>query len=167
MKRSEISLIKEQIDMQSVSEIQIKYISRGGKSKISSSDDAYDKFWHWWDMDNISLIEIFVMLLMNRAHRVIGMFRVSTGGLSGTVVDVRLMCAVAIVSGSSAVILGHNHPSGNIRPSDADIRITNKCQQALQMMDIYLLDHIILTPEHGSYLSFQDEGLIDTGHYEP
>jgi DNA repair protein RadC len=80
------------------------------------------------------------------------------GGISGTVTDVRMIMQTALKSNASAIILAHNHPSGNTEPSDADKKITSKIKEAGQLLEIAVLDHLILTSE--TYLSFADEGLM-------
>lgn len=102
--------------------------------------------------------EAFYVLLLNRANRVIGVNKISEGGTSSTVVDVKIIAQAAILSHSSSVVVCHNHPSGDLRPSDADIALTGQVKEALNLFDIAVLDHIILTEE--SYYSFADEGLI-------
>ena len=84
--------------------------------------------------------------------------QISKGGISGTVVDNRLIFRQALQHYASSIILAHNHPSGNLKPSQADIRITKKIKQAGEFMDIKLLDHLIITSS--SYYSFGDEGMI-------
>ena len=112
-----------------------------------------------WDLDSIEHIEEFKLLLMNRSNSVLGIMAVSKGGLSGTVTDVRLIFQGAIKANASGIIVCHNHPSGNLNPSESDTRITRKIKEAGNLMDIQLLDHLILTMD-GSYYSFADNGLI-------
>ncbi|NPA36157.1 MAG: DNA repair protein RadC [Chlorobi bacterium] len=102
--------------------------------------------------------EEFWVLLLNRSNLVIGKFKVSQGGVSGTVIDVRLILKPAIENLASSIILCHNHPSGNSLPSDADEKITDKIASSADLMDIKLLDHIIVTDK--SYFSFADEGRV-------
>jgi DNA repair protein RadC len=125
------------------------------KIRISGSKDVYELFQ--------SLIgdlthEEFWVLFMNRSNRVIDNIRISQGGISGTVIDIRLILKNALDRLSSSLILCHNHPSGNLKPSEADIRITAKISDASRTMDIQLLDHIIIADN--SYFSFSDEGMI-------
>jgi len=89
---------------------------------------------------------------------VLGITSISEGGLSGTVVDVRLILATALKAGASSMILCHNHPSGNLKPSEADYKITQKIKDAGETMDIQVLDHLIITGE--AYFSFSDEGVM-------
>lgn len=102
--------------------------------------------------------EEFWILLLNRAHKVTKTELVSRGGVTGTVADVRMMLKMAVESLASAVILAHNHPSGNTKPSDADIQLTRKVKEAAALFDVQLLDHVIIG--EGSYFSFTDEGLL-------
>ena len=99
-------------------------------------------------------------LLLNRANKVLGISTISEGGLSGTVTDVRLIYQYAIKANASGIIIAHNHPSGNINPSESDQKITNKIKDAGNLLDIQLLDHIILTAEIEIYRSFADEGQL-------
>lgn len=129
------------------------------KVKIGSSQDAAD-FCRNFYRDDIEVFESFFLLLLNNANNTIGYVKISQGGIVGTVVDVRILAKYAIESLATSVILCHNHPSGNMKPSQADINITEKVKQALNLFDIKTLDHIILSPEDNKYLSFGDDGLI-------
>ncbi len=102
--------------------------------------------------------EEFKVLLLNRANRVTGVYEASAGGITGTVADPRLILAVAIKSVSVSIILAHNHPSGNLKPSRADEELTAKIKEAGKYHEIKVLDHIIISSE--SYYSFADEGLL-------
>ena len=103
--------------------------------------------------------EEFWLLCLNRANRVLGKYKISQGGLSGTVVDTRIILKKALDSLSSCLILVHNHPSGNTQPSKADITITKKIKEAAEVMEIKVLDHVIICA-NSQYFSFADEGLI-------
>lgn len=102
--------------------------------------------------------EEFHVLLLNRANMVIDVVKISQGGISGTVTDVRLIINAAVSRLASGLILAHNHPSGNSQPSEADLKITRKIKEAAQFLDISLLDHLIITD--GSYLSMADDNLL-------
>lgn len=102
--------------------------------------------------------EEFWVLMLNRANRVLSRYNVSKGGLSGTVTDVRLIMKRALECHAASVILCHNHPSGNLKPSDADNQVTKKIADAGKLMDIPVLDHVIITGN--GYFSFADEGLL-------
>ena len=102
--------------------------------------------------------EEFWLLMLNRANRVLGRYKVSQGGLSGTVIDTRIILKKALDTLASSIIVCHNHPSGNMQPSDADVKITGKLKKAAEMLEIKLLDHVIIADK--TYFSFADEGLI-------
>jgi DNA repair protein RadC len=127
------------------------------KSKITSSRNCYDYIKQFY-FDDIEIYESFFIVLLNRANNTIGYVKISQGGTTGTVVDIKIIAKYAIDCLANSVILAHNHPSGNTQPSEADIKLTKKCKEALSFLDITTLDHIILTPE--SFYSFADEGLI-------
>jgi DNA repair protein RadC len=123
--------------------------------RIRSSADAYNIFLPIiGDLPN----EQFWILMLNRSNMVIDKRMISSGGTSGTVIDTKIILKYAIDRLSSGIIVCHNHPSGNINPSDADKHITNKISQATKMMDIAFLDHIIIAEK--AYFSFADNGLI-------
>lgn len=107
---------------------------------------------------SIDIFESFTMLLLNRANNITAWVHISSGGLTGTVVDVRIILKYAIEELATGIILCHNHPSGNTKPSSQDIELTKKLKQAANIMDIVILDHIILAPD--SYYSFADEGIL-------
>jgi DNA repair protein RadC len=98
------------------------------------------------------------VLYLNRANKVIGSYQLSKGGITGTIADVRLILSVALKTLASGLILAHNHPSGNLKPSEADKQITNKIRQAAKLLDIELLDHIIISSE--GYYSFADDAIL-------
>ncbi|MEX1188102.1 MAG: DNA repair protein RadC [Bacteroidia bacterium] len=102
--------------------------------------------------------EEFWAMCLNRSNKIINSRRISSGGISSTVADIRLIMRFAIESNASTLIICHNHPSGNLKPSEQDIRITKSIAQAVKYLDIQLLDHLIVT-ESGFY-SFSDEGII-------
>ena len=144
-----------------VSEIELVYktkIKVSERPKIKSSSDAYEIFKQSWDDNKIECVEQFKVMLLNRANKVLGIYEVSTGGISGTVADIRLIFAATLKTNSSSLILAHNHPSSNTKPSDADIQLTRKIKEAGKLMDIKVLDHLIITTEN--YCSLSDEGEI-------
>ena len=108
--------------------------------------------------DKIELLEEFKVLFLNRANRVLQIFPVSQGGMTGTVADPRLILAGAIKIASCAMILVHNHPSGNLKPARADEDLTFKIREAAKYFDLKVLDHLIITSE--GYYSFADEGFL-------
>ena len=144
-----------------VSEVEIVYKANVRPSErplINSSRDAYETLLKVWDMDKIDYQDEFKVLLMNTANRVLGVYELSAGGLTATVADPRLILAVALKGLSVAIVIGHNHPSGNLRPSGPDNELTAKIREGARFFDIKLLDHIIVTRD--GYYSFADEGLL-------
>jgi len=125
------------------------------KNKISSSNDAYIIF-------SIILADLsyeeFWILLLNRSNKIIDKIRISKGGITGTVTDIRIIMKEALDKKATSIILCHNHPSGNVKPSESDIKITKKIKEAGEIMDIKVLDHIIVVEKE--YFSFADEGMI-------
>lgn len=128
---------------------------QSGRTKISSSGDAYALFAP--GMEDIPHEEFWVLLL-NRANTVIQKALISRGGITGTVADTRIIYKMAIDNLASAVILCHNHPSGNLLPSESDIQLTRKLSEVGRVMDIPVLDHIIVSDQ--GYYSFADEGML-------
>lgn len=125
------------------------------KITIKSSREIFELVY-----PNLSDLEIenFVVIFLNKGNKVIKIETISEGGLSGTVVDIKVICKKCIETLSSAVIFAHNHPSGNLRPSDADISITKKMKEALKLFEIQVLDHVIIGDKN--YYSFADDGII-------
>jgi DNA repair protein RadC len=134
-----------------------KEFSTFNKIKITSSKISADyirQFYH----DDLLIYESFFLLLLDNSLNTIGYAKISQGGIVGTVVDVRIVCKYAIDALATHVIFAHNHPSGRVMASDADISITKKMKDALKMFDVQVLDHIILA--HDQYLSFADDGIL-------
>ena len=145
-----------------ISEVRLIYrtkVKASERLQIKCSKDAFDIFMENWDLDSIEHIEEFKLMLMTRSNKVLGIASISKGGISGTVTDVRIILQFAIKANSSGMIICHNHPSGNLNPSETDTKITQKIKEAGNLMDIQLLDHLILTLD-GSYYSFADNGLL-------
>lgn len=151
----------ESTDWTKVSEIDLVYLSKVRPSErptVLNSKKAYDLFISYWDMGKIELMEKFKCMFLNRANRVLGIYELSTGGISGTVADSRLVFAAALKLGSSKIIISHNHPSGNLKPSKEDENLTARLKEGGRLLDIPILDHLIITRE--GYFSFADEGLL-------
>jgi len=126
--------------------------------KIKSSGDAYNILSHLEGMNH----EQFWCIYLKRNNQVINDEFISKGGISGTIVDIKLILKTAINLDASAIVLCHNHPSGEMRPSSADIEITKKVKEAAKLMDINIVDHIIIGNGQNftKYYSFADEGII-------
>ena len=145
-----------------ISEVRLVYrtkVKASERQQIKCSKDAFDIFMENWDQDSIEHIEEFKLMLMTRSNKVLGIASISKGGISGTLTDVRIILQLAIKSNASGIIVCHNHPSGNLNPSESDTKITQKIKESGNIMDIQLLDHLIITAEN-SYYSFADNGLL-------
>jgi DNA repair protein RadC len=146
--------------MKYVSEYKIttkKYKSKLEIETITDSKKSYrfiKKFWH----KDINIYESFFILLMNQANETMAYAKISQGGVAGTIVDVKIVAKYAVDCLASSVILAHNHPSGNPKPSRADISITKKIKEGLKLLDIQVLDHLILFED--GYTSLADENLM-------
>ena len=145
-----------------VNEIQISY--HGNQTinttfKIGCSQDAAQLAFEHWDQNHIEMQEHFKILLLNNSNIVKGIYEVSKGGITGTLVDLRILFAVVLKSLSTAIILLHNHPSGTLKPSEADRQLTQKIIKAGKLLDVKVLDHLIITPNK-EYYSFADQGVL-------
>lgn len=144
-----------------VAEVQLIYrtkVKASERPQIRCSEDAHAILRQNWS-DQIELLEEFYLLFLNRQNRVTGIFQVSKGGIAGTVVDAKIVFAAAVKALASSIILAHNHPSGNLQPSQQDIDLTMKLKRAGETLNITVFDHLILTP-HDGYFSFADESLL-------
>ena len=144
-----------------VAEIQLSYKSHVKPServKITCSRDAYNVLLQTWDDNRLEFVEQFKVILLNRANKVLGVFEVSTGSTTATVADPKIIFAAAIKANASGIIIAHNHPSGNLAPSQHDIDLTRKVKEGGKLLEVQLLDHVIMTTE--SYYSFADEGIM-------
>lgn len=128
------------------------------KTKVTNSEEAYRLLLDDWNMDVIDCQEEFKVLMLNRSNEVLGIYPQSKGGISTTIVDVRLVFSVALKCLASTLILAHNHPSGSLLPSHADIQLTRKLTQAGKLLEIPVVDHLIVTRE--GYYSFADQGTL-------
>lgn len=126
--------------------------------KITSGKDGADFIRKFYG-DDLEVFESFFILLLNRQNKTIGYAKISQGGITGTLVDVKLVAKYCVESLASGVILAHNHPSGNLSPSEADKQITKKTVSALKLLDVSVIDHLILTAD--GFTSFAQEGLLD------
>ena len=144
-----------------IAEVELIYRSKvkaSDRPKITHSKDAYVIFKNTWDENKIELQEQFKVMLLNRANKVLGIYEVSTGGITGTVADPKLIFAAALKACACGIILVHNHPSNNLKPSKPDEELTTKIKEGGKLLDIKLLDHLIISSE--GYLSMADEGLV-------
>ena len=147
--------------MSQVAEVELIYKSKVKASErplISSALDAYNVLKDLWEEGKMDLVEQFKVLFLNRANRVLCLFNVSSGGITGTVADPRLIFTAALKVNAVALILSHNHPSGSLMPSRQDEELTQKIKSAGAFLDIKVLDHLIMSSE--GFYSFADEGLL-------
>ena len=144
-----------------VAEVELVYrtkVKPSQRPKITTSVDAYEILQKIWNRDKIELVEEFKVLLLNRSNKVLGVLDASSGGITGTVADPRIILTAAIKANAVGIVLSHNHPSGSLKPSRADEELTVKIKEAARFLDMTVLDHIIITSE--GYYSFADEGLL-------
>jgi DNA repair protein RadC len=133
--------------------------------KVSDAEHSANIFYHVFPENKIAVQEFFYVLFTDRQNNVIAYYNLSKGGVAGTVVDIELICSIAVKLLAQGVVVGHNHPSGNLQPSQADIQMTKKIKEGLKTLDITLMDHIIVVPGQKNsvnkkYYSFANEGNI-------
>ena len=144
-----------------VDEIELVYKSKMKPSErpmVKTSTDVYELFKQTWDENKIEFVEQFKVMILNRANRVLGIIEVSTGGITGTVADPRLIFVAALKANGTSILLCHNHPSSNLKPSTSDEQLTKKIKEGGKLLEIAVLDHLIISNE--GYYSFADEGNI-------
>ena len=142
-----------------IAEVQISYSSHvkaKDRMKVTGSKDTADAFRIFWPA--YEHIEFSYLLMLNRQNQILGYHQLSKGGMTGAVIDVRVIFQVALKACATSLILAHNHPSGNLETSDADRKISRQIKEAGKILDIPLLDHLIMTTD--SFLSMADEGLL-------
>lgn len=128
------------------------------RPQINTSIEVYKVLKDNWNFEIIEFLEEFKIILLNRANRILGIMPISVGGTAGTIADPKVIFASALKCNAASIILVHNHPSGNLKPSQADIELTRKLKNAGQFLDLPVIEHIILTKD--GYLSFADEGMM-------
>lgn len=133
-----------------------KKIKKSELRTITDAQSCVSVLREVFNKDTFDWTEEVVMLCLNRANKVVGFYKVSSGGLSSCILDPRVIFTIALNCGATSIILSHNHPSGNTTPSVQDKDITKKVKEAGKLLDIGLLDHIILTDDN--YYSFMEEG---------
>ena len=141
-------------------ELSIKY-KRNAKiiaKQITCSSDIVDVLREMYDADTLEYSESAIVIYLNQANKTIGWKKVSQGGISGTVVDPRIIIGTALKIGAVSMILSHNHPSGNLKTSRADDELTYKIQGGCKFFDMRLLDHIVITSD--GYYSYADDGKL-------
>ena len=148
-------------ELNMVSEVELVYKNKVKPSErplVKSAKECYQLLLQTWDENKIEFVEQFKVVLMNRAQRVLGIYELSTGGVTGTVADPKLVFTAALKSNPCNIILSPNLPSGNLEPSRADEELTKKIATGGMYLDIKVIDHIIVPSE--GYYSFADEGAL-------
>ena len=135
-----------------------KKIKKSELIQISSAKDSYDIFKNIFDADTFDWREEFIILCLNNSNKVVGFYKISSGGMTGTVVDVRIIFTAALQCLATSIILAHNHPSGKLQPSESDKKMTQKIKEAGKLLDIEILDHLIINDE--DFFSFAKAGLL-------
>ncbi len=150
------------------SEVTLRYrgaVDLANNPCFLSPEDVYGYLKSLWDEDTIEISESFYVLLLNNKKRLLGWSRISLGSKTATIVDVPQVVTLALLGNASSVVIAHNHPSGETRPSCSDIRLTGKISQALELVDLKLDDHLIITRE--TFYSFAQNGLIHSDKRQP
>lgn len=142
-----------------VAEIKVSYSNNNpDRVQVTNSQMMFEVIMKHWDYNILEYQEQVKVILLNRANIVLGIYELSKGGISGTVVDIRIILGVALKCNASAIILVHNHPSGKLVPSEPDKAITKRLKEACNLLEVYLLDHLIISKF--GYYSFADEGTL-------
>ena len=133
-------------------------INKDDLHQIKNAEDAFELSKQIFDQDTFNWVEEMILVCLNRNNRVLGYYSVSKGGVSGTYCDPKVVYAIALKVGASSIILIHNHPSGNLEPSRADIYLTEKIKKGGELLDIVLMDHLIVASN--GYYSLNNERSI-------
>jgi len=131
-----------------IEEVKLTYrnkLKANERPKITCAEDAYQAFLKSWDQDQIELIEEFKAMFLDRQLRIMSIASISKGGFTDTSVDLRVVFAIALKRRADRIILAHNHPSGNLKPSQADINLTDQFVEAGKLMRLEVVDHLIIT----------------------
>ena len=161
MKKSMVTTAYGNINGMQVSEVELVYKSKvkpSERPQVSQSKEVYELLKRNWDENKIGLVEQFKILLLNQNNRVLGLYEISTGGMTGTIADPKLIFIAALRAAAVNLILAHNHPSGSLKPSRADIELTRKIKDGGRLLDITVLDHLIISNE--AFYSMADEGTM-------
>jgi DNA repair protein RadC len=144
-----------------IAEVQLIYKKPPSKAEpviVTEAVTAYEVFKQTWDKNKIDLVEEFKVLLLRQNNSCIGVAHIATGGMSSVIADPRIIFATALKANAAAIILAHNHPSGNTKPSQQDMDLTDKLVEGGKLLDLKVLDHIILTSK--GYLSMGNNGFM-------
>ena len=131
-----------------IEEVKLTYrnkLKANERPKITCAEDAYQAFLKSWDQEKIELIEEFKAMFLDRQLRIMSIASISKGGFTDTSVDLRVVFAIALKRRADRIILAHNHPSGNLKPSQADMNLTEQFVEAGKLMRLEVVDHLIIT----------------------
>ena len=141
--------------MNTLNEIQVSYqTDNNEKQTIVNSNTAFKIFLDFWNMSTIEFLEEFNVMYLNHANKVLGLYNLSKGGINQCTVDIRHIYSIALKVNASAIIVAHNHPSGNLKSSAEDRKITAQIASAGEILNIKLLDHLIITKD--DYFSLEE-----------
>jgi DNA repair protein RadC len=154
--------METQVNLSNLGEIEVSYKYHNelaNRPVIQSHIDAFSIVKELYQKERMGLQEQFVVIFLNRANAVIGSCNLFNGGISACAVDIKIILATGLKLLASSVIVSHNHPSGNLKPSEHDIALTKKIKSALEAIEMTLLDHIIISPDY-KYCAFTEKGLL-------
>ena len=144
---------------QNIAEVELIYRpSQHERQRINDSNDAEPIFRNFWNENTIGYFEEFKVMYLNRNNQILGVYHHAKGGLAGVVCDVRMIFQAALKANAHGIIVAHNHPSGNLEPSQVDIELTKKIKEAGKVLDIQVHDHLILTVQN--YTSLANKGYL-------
>lgn len=147
------------METQQISEIRVSYNPiMLADSSINTSRQSFELMINDWEQNTLQMQEEVKVILLNRSNKALGIYSLARGGITSCVVDVRIILSVALKTLATGIILVHNHPSGNLKPSQDDLKVTKKLKESCSLLDITLLDHLIITKD--DYYSFADEGIL-------
>lgn len=147
-----------------IPELTVSYNRSSGKflsGSVTSSFEVADFIRRTIGSNEVELQEQFIVLYLSQSYKVIGYYKHSKGGITSTIADLRIVLGTALKCACVAMVVAHNHPSGNLKPSKADEELTRKLKESAALMDIKLIDHIIISKD--AHLSFSEEGLLGLG----
>lgn len=148
------------LDLFKVAEVELVYKGKGNHQRpvIQTAEDAYVLLRHTWDDNKLELMEQFKIVLLDTNGECLGIAELASGNITSCPVDVRLIFVTALKSRATCIILAHNHPSGNLLPSNADIQLTKKVTEGGIILDVAVADHLIITRQN--YYSFANEKIL-------
>jgi len=147
--------------LSSVAEVTLSFrpeIKPSKRPLVKCAKDVYEVLNKFWNADQLELRETFFMILLNNHGRVMGIVELSHGGFTGVVVDTKMVFGVALKACACSIVVAHNHPSGNLKPSTQDIKVTQRLKAAGEILELPMQDHLIVSAE--GYLSLEEEGYV-------